>query len=150
MSGKLLLVDQQELVGYYNLEHRYTPSYANGAVCIVGDAAHAMTPWQGSGTGQAFEDAAVLGFLCGGISTRADVGAAFKAFDAVRRPRCERVVHSSTETGRIMCGLTNDVGMNVDEMKKALESRWEFIHAFDMDNHKQEALEKLREFQKRN
>lgn len=149
MHEKLLLLDQPELVGYYNLEHKYTPSYADGAVCIVGDAAHAVTPWQGSGTGQAFEDAAVLGYLCGGISTRADVRAAFKAFDAVRRTRCERVVHSSTETGRIMCGLSSDVGMNVDEMKKALEPRWEFIHAFDMDAHKQEALEKLREFQRK-
>lgn len=36
------------------------PTYAKHRVCIMGDAAHCMTPWQGSGAGQDIEDAMIL------------------------------------------------------------------------------------------
>lgn len=32
------------------------PTYVKDRVCIMGDAAHCMTPWQGSGASQAIED----------------------------------------------------------------------------------------------
>ncbi|KAK3380563.1 hypothetical protein B0T24DRAFT_522254, partial [Lasiosphaeria ovina] len=69
--------------GYSQWEHKSTPKYARGRVYIVGDAAHATTPGQGAGVGQAFEDAAVLGALFGSVARPEDIDAAFKAFDAV-------------------------------------------------------------------
>ncbi|KAJ7689732.1 hypothetical protein B0H17DRAFT_1066144 [Mycena rosella] len=39
------------------------PCYASGFVVLIGDAAHAMTPHQGVGGGQAIEDAHLLGRL---------------------------------------------------------------------------------------
>jgi salicylate hydroxylase len=107
-----------------------------------------MTPWQGSGMGQAFEDAAVLGALCGRIRRRSDLKPAFKAFDAVRRPRNQRIVDSSTETGKIMCGIGSEVKMNVQDMRLALEKRWEFIIRFDLERHKQDALHMFADFSK--
>ncbi|HEY0700235.1 MAG TPA: FAD-dependent oxidoreductase, partial [Micromonospora sp.] len=37
------------------------PGYVRGGVALLGDAAHAMTPYLGQGAGQAIEDAVVLG-----------------------------------------------------------------------------------------
>jgi len=147
MPQQLLLLDETEIVGYYNLEHKDTPSYANGCVCIVGDAAHAMTPWQGAGVGQAFEDAAVLGSLLNHVSNREDIQTAFRAFDAVRRQRCQRVIDSSRETGMIKCGLSSEVGMNAQEMREGLDGRWDFIINLDLERHIEDALIKFRHFQ---
>ena len=127
-------------MGYYNLKHKRTPTYANGYVCIISDAAHAITPWQGAGAGQAFEDAAVRGALFRHVSTRADIQAAFKAFGTVRRPRCRQIMDSSREMGRIMCGLSGDTGVSVQEMRNALKRRWEFIHGLNLKRHEEEAL----------
>ncbi|KAI0390279.1 salicylate hydroxylase [Xylariaceae sp. FL0594] len=138
-----ILYGGESFVGYYNLEHRNTPTYANNCVAIMGDAAHAMTPWQGAGVGQAFEDAAVLGSLFAKVFSSKDVRTALSVFDVVRRPRCQRIIESSRETGMIMCGLSDDVGMNVREMREALESRWVFIHAFDLEKHIEDALRRL-------
>jgi len=55
-------------------EHVNAPAYVNGRVCIAGDAAHAMTPWQGSGAATAIEDAVVLGALFAQIRTSDVVG----------------------------------------------------------------------------
>ncbi|KAJ4331976.1 hypothetical protein N0V95_009769, partial [Ascochyta clinopodiicola] len=41
-------------------DHPSTPTYHNGVLCLLGDAAHASTPHQGAGAGQALEDALIL------------------------------------------------------------------------------------------
>ncbi|KAK3314591.1 hypothetical protein B0H66DRAFT_627221 [Apodospora peruviana] len=89
--------------GYSEFEHKTTPTYSYGNVCIMGDAAHATTPWQGAGAGQAFEDAMILGTLLRNISSADDINAASRAYDAIRRPRCQRVIDSSQAMGDICC-----------------------------------------------
>ncbi|KAI1392730.1 FAD/NAD(P)-binding domain-containing protein [Hypoxylon trugodes] len=140
-----LTLDQPEPSGYSQWEHKLTLTYAKDHVCIVGDAAHSMTPWQGFGAGMAIEDAMVLGVLFRNISSPQGISAAFKAFDAMRRVRCERIIHSSQGTGVIMCGRNEEVGLDVDKFRQSLFSRWDVIDAIDYDVHEQEALEKLRE-----
>ncbi|KAK3381103.1 salicylate hydroxylase [Podospora didyma] len=141
-------VIDMNLMCYSRWEQKSTPTYASGRVCIVGDAAHATSPWQGAGAGQAFENAVVLGALLGGINiTRAtDLAAAFKEFDAVRRPRCQQVIDSSRGTGVIMCGREPDVGLDPDRMRAALAGHWSFIFSLDLDGHKADALERMKEF----
>lgn len=114
----------------------------------MGDAAHATTPWQGAGAGQAFEDAAVLGALLGSTTSAEGIEAAFKAYDIVRRPRCQRVIDSSRGTGEIACGQNKDIGLDPDKLRNALATRWAFIFAMDLETHKQEALEKMRQIRR--
>ncbi|OTA62747.1 salicylate hydroxylase [Hypoxylon sp. EC38] len=138
-----LLLDQPDPQGYSQYEHKATLTYANGRVCIMGDAAHATTPWQGAGAGQAFEDAVILGTLLANISTADEIGTAFKAYDAVRRPRCQRVIDSSRGTGEMFTGQNKEVAMTLDGLRSALGGRWEFL-SIDLDTHKEEALSKMR------
>ncbi|RYP66821.1 hypothetical protein DL769_005916 [Monosporascus sp. CRB-8-3] len=133
--------------GMIEWEHKATPTYVNGSVCVIRDAAHATTPWQGSGAAMAFEDAMILKELLGNITSSADIKAAFKAYDAIRRPRCQRVIDSSRETGWMFCGQHADAGLDPEKLRALLAPRWDFIFGLDMNAHKQEALHKLREMQ---
>ncbi|KAI1746491.1 salicylate hydroxylase [Xylaria castorea] len=148
IAGKMidLLLDQSNPEGYSAWEHKTTSSYANGCICIVGDAAHAMTPWQGAGAGQAIEDAMIMGALLTTASSAEDVQAAFKAFDVVRRPRCQQIIDSSRRTGQMLCGQDPNVQLNPGKMKEALKHRWELIYTLDMKKHQEDALQRMREF----
>lgn len=112
----------------------------------MGDAAHATTPWQGAGAGQAIEDAMVIGHLLAHAETRDEVQAAFKAYDTVRRPRSQQVIDSSRGTGQIMCGQDQDIGLDPDKMRKFVPPRWGFIMSLDMAKHKQDALDSMNKY----
>jgi len=89
----------------------------------MGDAAHAMTPRMGSGAGQAIEDAMVLETLLAVATSPQQITAAFQAYDEVRRPRSQRIVESSTVTGRIECGRGLGVGLDLAKLREALSTR---------------------------
>ena len=99
-----------------------------------------MTPWQGSGAGQAIEDAMILETLLATVTEPHQLDAAFKAYDTVRRPRAQRIVDSSRVTGRLMCGKGQGVGLDPEKLGAALAPRWAFILELDMKQHKEEAL----------
>ncbi|KAI8954474.1 salicylate hydroxylase [Xylaria longipes] len=139
-----LALDQSDPSRYSEWEHKSTPTYANKYVCLVGDAAHATTPWQGAGTGLAIEDSMVLAALLAKVSSAEDIESAFRAYDWVRRPRCQQVIDSSRETGRILCGQS---GLEANKLRELLAPRWNFIFGLDMEIHKQDALNKMRKFQ---
>ncbi|KAI1213245.1 salicylate hydroxylase [Annulohypoxylon truncatum] len=139
-----LICDQPDPCGYSQWEHKSTPTYANERVCLVGDAAHATTPWQGSGAGLAIEDAMILGTLFANISSSEEISSAFKAYDLLRRPRCQQVIDSSRETGQILCG---QVDLHANELRGLLAPKWNFIFGLDMELHKREALDELRKIQ---
>lgn len=75
-----------------------TPHWHNGPVGLVGDAAHAMLPFQAQGAAMAIEDAAVLAPL---LVTEKSADAAFARFESLRRRRVERVARISATNGRI-------------------------------------------------
>jgi 2-polyprenyl-6-methoxyphenol hydroxylase-like FAD-dependent oxidoreductase len=83
------------------------PTYVNGRVVLLGDAAHAMTPNLGQGACQAIEDAVVLGAAAGGP----DVDAALADYDRQRRPRTQRIARAAWRMGRLGQQLTNPVGI---------------------------------------
>ncbi|KZV78672.1 FAD/NAD(P)-binding domain-containing protein [Exidia glandulosa HHB12029] len=98
-------------------------SFAYGRIAIQGDAAHAMTPYNGSGVNQAIEvrfspryivirdtspnpyslqDAYVLGrMLTHPKTTMETVQSALKAYDSVRRERAQGVQELSLQLGRL-------------------------------------------------
>lgn len=60
-----------------------------GRIALIGDAAHAMSPYAAQGAAMAIEDAAVL---AGAVAHSAgDMAAALARYEALRRPRVKRV-----------------------------------------------------------
>jgi len=70
------------------------PSWGEGNVVLMGDACHPMTPYMAQGAAMALEDAVVLA-RC--LEARgADVDAAFRTFERVRKPRTSAVQAGSS------------------------------------------------------
>jgi len=84
------------------------PAYHAGAVALLGDAAHAMTPHLGQGANQAIEDAVVLAAVC---DPDGDVVAALAEYDRRRRPRAQGVARAALRTGRFGQQLRNPVAI---------------------------------------
>jgi 2-polyprenyl-6-methoxyphenol hydroxylase-like FAD-dependent oxidoreductase len=71
------------------------PTWHEGPVCLIGDAAHAALPSAGQGASMAMEDAVVLARCLrdlGGIEE------AFAAFERLRKDRVEQVVEAARRT----------------------------------------------------
>ncbi|KAI0386428.1 hypothetical protein F5Y04DRAFT_244050 [Hypomontagnella monticulosa] len=134
-----LLCKKPEHEGIYLWEHPSASTYVSGPLCVMGDAAHATTPWQGSGGGMSIEDSLILSTLLGRAKSLPEALAALKAYDQVRRPRTQRIVDSSRGTGVILLGKGEQTGL---EMKKSgtLLRRWDFILDIDMQKHRDEAI----------
>lgn len=128
------------------MEHKETPTYSNGRVCIIGDAAHATSPWQAAGAGLAFEDSAVLVSTLGAVSSACELNIALKMYDSTRRPRCQRIIDSSRRVGDICCGQDPEIGLDACKMGKVLPEQWVFMMNLNIDDHINEALHKLRMF----
>ncbi len=130
---------------YSQWEHKSTPTYANGQICIIGDAAHATSPWQGSGAALALEDAAVLGALFADVKAPIDIAAALRAFDEASRPRGQAVIDSSRATGNIMCFQGDAASGEPGQLLELLGRRWEFIKNFDLQKQKRDAVKRAAE-----
>ena len=76
---------------------RRLPSFVQGRVALLGDAAHAITPDVGQGGGQALEDAATLTVL----ADRADLRSALQEYDRLRRPRTQSMASRARSVGRV-------------------------------------------------
>jgi len=115
-------------------DHPPAPMFYKGRLCLLGDAAHATTPHQGAGAGQAIEDALVLSNLLGQVSSLADIDEAFKAYDAVRRPRSQRVVTTSREASQLYELEHESIGFDLDKARTELEVRCKWIWDEDLSS----------------
>jgi len=124
-------------------DHPSAPTYYGTAprICLVGDAAHAMTPHQGAGAGMCIEDCYVLGNLLGEARSAADLDKAFKVYDEVRRPRTQGVVTTSREAGRLwdfeLEGVMDDIDLLEENMRNRMGWIWEVDIAADMERAKE-------------
>ncbi len=77
--------------------------WTEGAVALLGDAAHAMLPFAAQGAGMAIEDAAVLAKCLGEVhSDRGPaIPAALQRYARLRRPRVMRVQRAARQSARI-------------------------------------------------
>lgn len=74
-------------------------NFANGPLCLIGDAAHAMVPYGAQGGACAIEDAFVLAAQC--AQHPEDLPTAFSKFEKIRKPRIEAVLKLSINNRRI-------------------------------------------------
>jgi salicylate hydroxylase len=95
----LKLMQKPDVWALFN--HPPAPTYYRGRVCLLGDAAHASTPHKGAGAGMAIEDAYILGNLLGDLSDASGIEDAFKAYNAVRKLRSQRLVEDSRQQGQL-------------------------------------------------
>lgn len=124
-------------------EHPPAPTYYKDRICLLGDAAHASTPHQGAGAGQAIEDAFVLSNLLGQVASAANITQAFKAYDTVRRPRSQRVVTTSKEAGCLYEMEDEEVGRDLDKARENLLARCEWIWENDLESQVKEVQDAM-------
>jgi salicylate hydroxylase len=82
--------------GFWPLSTVNTPAWTEGGVGVIGDAAHAMMPFQAQGAVMAIEDAAILAPL---LMTEPDAESALRRYQSIRQPRVERVRKISDSNG---------------------------------------------------
>jgi salicylate hydroxylase len=114
-------------------DHPPAPTYCKGRLALLGDAAHATTPHQGAGAGQAIEDAFVLSNLLGKINSVDEIENAFNAYDEIRRPRTQKVVTTSRDVANVYEFLNEKLEGNLEEIRSALETWWDWIWYEDLE-----------------
>ena len=113
-------------------EHPPAPTYCRNRVALVGAAAHASTPHQGSGAGMAVEDAYILSSLLGAARTDADLPDVFAVYDELRRVRSQKLVATSNEAG-LQWELEHPaVSDDEDSFRRLLHSRLRWIWNHDL------------------
>jgi len=126
-------------------------SFVSGNTVLIGDAAHAMTPHQGSGAGQAIEDAYILATVLGHRSTtRENLPRALRIFDEIRRPAATGVAEASRMNGRYFSFEVDGVDFDRytgpqlwDKLQKlhgCLVKNWEWTWTTSVDGSIQDAL----------
>lgn len=120
-------------------------TYTKGPIAIMGDAAHATTPFQAQGAGQAIEDAAVLGSLLSEVTEPRMIENAFLAYDQVRRARTQRVVSTSRDAGQLISFRAEGVGSDLEKLREVLSYRIHWIWNRDMEEQNREAKQLLQE-----
>lgn len=68
------------------------------------------------------------------------IPAALEAYDLIMRPRGQSIIDSSHETGLMSCG---SVGLEVEELRKHLAHRWDFITKWDTEAAVDDAIQKF-------
>ena len=74
-------------------------AWHKGRVCLIGDAAHATSPFIGQGAAMAMEDAIVFAMCLRDIP---DLNKAFEKFEKLRKERTEKIVKTSEQSGKFM------------------------------------------------
>jgi 2-polyprenyl-6-methoxyphenol hydroxylase-like FAD-dependent oxidoreductase len=75
------------------------PHWHRGRICLIGDAAHASTPYMGQGGCQTVEDAYALALALAQHPT--DPAAAFSTMQLMRRPKAKHIVRTSRLMGHV-------------------------------------------------
>ncbi|VDB87509.1 unnamed protein product [Peniophora sp. CBMAI 1063] len=115
--------------------------WSSGRVTLLGDAAHAMTSFQGAGAGQAMEDALVLSTLFKDPRvTRETVHHAFRAYADVRRPVAKAFYEASRRNGELLSDASLSPGELASEFGKAIMAIW---GSPEPENDAQQALEQF-------
>ncbi len=120
-TARMLLgaVDNWQRWALFTLPH--LGEWTNGAIALLGDAAHAMLPFAAQGAGMAIEDAAVLAKTLSESPSDAiaDIPAALKQYGRQRRGRVLRVQRAARQQGRIY-HLTGPMALARDLAIRAL------------------------------
>ena len=106
---------------------KHAVPYHKGKICLLGDSAHAATPHLGAGAGMAMEDAYILSHLIAAVKGPGNIVQAFQAYDAVRRPRTQKLVEYCQNSGLLLGFMMAGVGDDTNAVKGQLESWWKWL-----------------------
>ncbi|KAL9063806.1 MAG: hypothetical protein Q9161_009267 [Pseudevernia consocians] len=140
-----LVLDAHEPSIWSMWDHNPAPTYTKGRIAMMGDAAHATTPYQGQGVGQAIEDALVLATLLAEVPEPNMIQNAFLVYDQVRRVRTQRVVSTSRDAGQLISMRAEGVGSDLEKMRNLLSFRVHWIWNRDIVEQNREALRLFKE-----
>ncbi|KZW00703.1 FAD/NAD(P)-binding domain-containing protein [Exidia glandulosa HHB12029] len=116
------------------------PTYVKDGIALLGDAAHGTTPHCGQGAGQALEDSYILGQLLGHPKTTLQtLRSTLAIYDEIRRPRGNKVVEYSLETGNVWEGWGAN-GESVEGRKLDAEGRLDWIWQHDINQDAERAI----------
>lgn len=118
-----------------------TKTYYRGRMCILGDAAHASTPNLGAGTGMAMEDAYILSNVLGDVRSADDIAKAFRAYDAIQRPRSQALVAISREAGQLYDFVYPGVGDDLEKVQETIGENFRWLWEVDLPGRMREAKE---------
>ncbi|KAF2964100.1 hypothetical protein GQX73_g9480 [Xylaria multiplex] len=85
-----------------------------GRFTLLGDAAHAMTPYLAQGAAQCFEDAVVLGTILSRMAGHHSLPDVMRVYQSVREPRCRQLKQVSLKLRDIYCAVDGDAQRNRD------------------------------------
>jgi salicylate hydroxylase len=100
--------------------------WAFGRIALLGDAAHAMEPWQAQGAAQAIEDAYVLAECL--ADSQGEVDAALERYASIRMNRATELQRSSAQAGNVFYLPDGDEQRRRDEEYATLPERQPFGH----------------------
>ncbi|KAK3937134.1 hypothetical protein QBC46DRAFT_268198 [Diplogelasinospora grovesii] len=105
------------------------PRYARGRTCLIGDAAHAMVPYQGQGVNQALEDAEGLGVLLKNVKDKDEIPGVLELWERARKPRASEIQLGSRLAQQRLAPETFARMMRIhwryEGIRSALPDNWE-------------------------
>lgn len=104
------------------------PSWTNGRLTLLGDAAHAMLPHLGQGANQSIEDGAALASILEKAGDR--IPEALAAYEDLRRPRVAEVQSGARQNGLRYDSQFEDLAVRDEEIRHHQEFR---RHLYDYD-----------------
>jgi 2-polyprenyl-6-methoxyphenol hydroxylase-like FAD-dependent oxidoreductase len=90
--------DEQKIIQTVLTDFDPIPTWHSGKVCLIGDAAHASTPYMGQGGCQAVEDGYVVA-QC--LHAEPTPEKAFEKLEAIRKGKAIQIVRTSRMMGRV-------------------------------------------------
>ncbi len=143
------LIETPDIWALFDHQLPAAPYHRKGKICLLGDSAHASTPHHGAGAGMAVEDALILSRLLASIDGVDQLESAFAAYDAVRRPRSQRLVASSRKTGEVYDFEDEVIGGNMEATRHYLQHAWDWIWKEDLNRQVETAQLCLQEYSRR-
>ncbi|ORY19317.1 hypothetical protein BCR34DRAFT_552900 [Clohesyomyces aquaticus] len=96
----LAMADEETLKVWELLDMAQLPTWTEGKLVLIGDAAHPFTPHQGQGAGQAIEDAASLAVMLPLGTPISEVEERLKLYEKCRYERASKIQEYSRVSGR--------------------------------------------------
>ena len=107
---------------------------------MIGDSTHSIIPFAGNGASQAFEDASTMLALMKEVKNVWQIPKAFEAFDAIRRPRSQKVVELSRMFGRLYALMEEGVADDLDKIRKKMGEAAAIMNDADLQEQNEEAV----------
>lgn len=121
--------------GIFDMCDHPAPTYAGGRVCIVGDAAHASTPFLGAGGAMGFEDVLALTTALEIVTETSlkSMPAALLAYSAARKERSQALVKASRGMGVVFQWRDSTTGNDPAKLKADADRRTKAIWEYSVD-----------------